>query len=129
MDWVSSSPVFHAGRNSLGKNFADHPFEGTLSTSIGNDVWIGTDCLVKAGVKIGDGAVIGMGSVLTKDVDNYEVWAGNPASMIGRRFDLETSSALANTKWWGYDETELEASSALFTDVAGFLRHARSRAI
>ena len=45
-------------------------------TVIGNDVWIGSNCLIKGGIKIGDGAVIGMGSILTKDVGPYEIWAG-----------------------------------------------------
>jgi len=98
MDRVSSSPAFHRGRNVLGKNFAHHPPEGALDTYIGNDVWIGSNCLVKSGVRIGDGAVLGMGSVLTKDVGDYEVWAGNPAKIIRRRFDVETASDLARTR-------------------------------
>ena len=125
MDRVSSPPAFHRGRNVLEKNFAHHPPEGALDTYIGNDVWIGSNCLVKSGVRIGDGAVLGMGSVLTKDVGDYEVWAGNPAKIIRRRFDVETASDLARTRWWDYDEAALAAAAKYFPDVSAFLRYAR----
>ncbi len=52
---------------------------------IGRDVYIGVSAILIAVSKIGDGAVIGAGSVLTKDVPAYEVWAGNPAKKIGER--------------------------------------------
>jgi len=83
LDWVSSSPVFHSGKNILRKNFANHQHVTTQRTNIGSDVWIGSNCLIKSGVKIGTGSVIGMGSILTKDVGEYEIWAGNPAHIIG----------------------------------------------
>jgi len=127
IDRVSSSPVFYRGRNVLGRNFGDHEFTSVADTYIGNDVWIGSNCLVKAGVRIRDGAVIGMGSVVTKDVGEYEIWAGNPARMIRRRFDEDTASALARTRWWDYDETRLSAAAPYFTDTAAFIRRARSR--
>jgi maltose O-acetyltransferase len=59
---------------------------------VGNDVWIGTGAIVLKGVEIKDGAVIGAGSVVTKNVGSCEVWAGNPARMIGNRFTVEQSS-------------------------------------
>ncbi len=84
--WVSTSPVFHQGKNVLRKNFSALEFVTTTRTFIGNDVWIGSNCLIKSGIKISDGAVIGMGSVVTKNVGPYEIWAGNPAKMIKGRF-------------------------------------------
>ena len=54
-------------------------------TVIGNDVWIGAGCCILAGVNIEDGAVIGAGSVVTKDVDGYSIYAGVPARKIGER--------------------------------------------
>jgi len=123
--WVSSSPVFCNGRNVLAKNFAKHEFNNTLDTSIGNDVWIGSNSLVKAGVRIGDGAVIGMGSVLTKDVGDYEIWGGNPARIIRRRFDEDTSSQLSRTGWWDYDDTKLATVAPFFADIAEFIRQTR----
>lgn len=74
MDWISTSPVFHAGNNCLKKNFWNNEYVSTKNTTIGNDVWIGENCLIKAGITIGGGAVIGMDAVLTKNVNAYEIW-------------------------------------------------------
>ena len=60
----------------------NHTHEGIL---IGNDVWIGSNCSIVDGVKIGDHVVIGAGSVVTKDVDDYSFVAGNPAKLIKDR--------------------------------------------
>lgn len=57
------------------------------STNIGNDVWIGAHSCIKAGVTIGDGAIIGMGSVVVKDIPPFAIVAGNPAKIIRMRFD------------------------------------------
>ena len=59
-------------------------------TLIGNDVWIGYDATIMPGVTIGDGAIIGTRSVVTKDVQPYEIVGGNPAQVIRKRFDDET---------------------------------------
>ena len=87
--FVSTSPVFHQGTNCLKTNFAANEFEPFRRTDIGNDVWIGARCLIKGGVSIGTGAVIGMGSVVTHDIPPYEIWAGNPAHFIKK--DLKTA--------------------------------------
>lgn len=59
------------------------------------------------GVTIGDGAVIGAGSVVTKDVGPYEIWAGNPARYIRKRFDDETIRRLEEVKWWDFNDDML----------------------
>jgi acetyltransferase-like isoleucine patch superfamily enzyme len=69
---------------------------------IGNDVWIGYRAILLSGVNIGDGAVVGAGAVVTKDVEPYSVVAGNPARLIGKRFDDQTISKLLQTKWWDW---------------------------
>lgn len=116
IDAVSTSPVFSSGRNLFGKNFAKVEFSPYKTTEIGNDVWIGNRALVLQGVKIGDGAVIGAGSVVTKDVPPYEIWAGNPAKCIKKRFDEETIAKLLEIKWWELPECELEKLGELFDD-------------
>lgn len=58
IDHVSTSPVFHSGRNCLKINFANCEFQPYHKTIIGNDVWIGARCLIKGGVTIGDGAIL-----------------------------------------------------------------------
>ena len=70
---------------------------------IGNDVWIGMNAMILSGVKIGDGAVVGAGSVVTKDVEPYAVVAGNPAREIRKRFDDQTISELLKANWWDWD--------------------------
>ena len=57
----------------------------SVNLVIGDDVFIGVSSIILAVEKIGDGAVIGAGSVLTKNVPAYEIWAGNPAKKIGER--------------------------------------------
>lgn len=96
--WVSTSPAFHDVKNCMSKNFSNHAFETSQKTNIGNDVWIGNNSLIKSGIKIGDGAVIGMSSVVTKDVPSYEIWAGNPSKLIRKRFDDNTINELLRIK-------------------------------
>ncbi len=71
-------------------------------TIIGNDVWIGYDATIMPGVTIGDGAIIGTRSVVTKDVEPYSIVGGNPAQMIRKRFDNETIHFLLELKWWDW---------------------------
>ena len=97
-------------------NFSNVGFEEYEKTEIGNDVWIGSNCLIKAGVKIGNGAVIGMGSVVTHDVPPYEIWAGNPARLIRKRFDEDTINRLQNICWWDWDDERLRKYGDLFED-------------
>lgn len=114
-DWVSTSPVFHKWENIMKKNFARHEFEIFKRTTIGNDVWIGNRVMIKAGVKISDGAVVGMGSIVTKDIGPYEIWAGNPARLIRKRFDDETIDAFEKMKWWKWDDNTIEKYADKFT--------------
>lgn len=69
-------------------------------TVVGNDVWIGQDATILPGIHIGDGAIIGANSVVTKDVPPYSVVAGNPAVIKKYRFDDETIKLLLELKWW-----------------------------
>jgi acetyltransferase-like isoleucine patch superfamily enzyme len=121
INWVSTSPVFHQGKNILKRNFSNHDFTTSLPTNIGNDVWIGSNCLIKSGVKISDGAIVGMGSVVTKDVGPYEIWAGNPARNIRKRFTEEYIRDLLDSEWWNYDEEKLERNASYFNNVNEFI--------
>lgn len=84
-------------------------------TVIGNDVWIGCDVTIISGVSVGNGAVIGAGAVVTKDIPDYEIWAGVPAKKIGERFDDETIEVLNNLKWWDWSVDELKENIDLFS--------------
>ncbi len=81
------------------------PFKG--DTIIGNDVWIGRESVIMPGVKIGDGAIIGAYSVVTKDVPPYSVAGGNPAKFIKKRFDEELIELLLKIKWWDFEPEKL----------------------
>lgn len=127
LDRVSTSPVFHKGRNVLRRNYADLTPQGTPETVIEHDVWMGADCLVKSGVTIHTGAVIGMGSVVTHDVPAYEIWAGNPARRIRDRFDSVTREKLLRSEWWTYPDEKLSDAAARFGDVTAFLTYIEDR--
>ncbi len=77
---------------------------------IGNDVWIGFEAVVLAGVTIGDGAIIGTRALVTKDVPPYTIVGGTPAKPIKRRFSDETIEALENIKWWNRDCERINAN-------------------
>lgn len=85
---------------------------GTDATQIGNDVWIGSNAVIQAGVTVGDGAVIGASAVVTRDVEPYSVVAGVPARVIGSRFDEAAAAQVAKSSWWLLDYPELKARMA-----------------
>lgn len=103
--WVSTSPVFYEGRDSIKKKFANYPRPKDKETLIGNDVWIGHNAVILQGVKISDGAIVGSGAVVTKDVPPYSVVVGNPARIIKKRFDDTTIEKLSESKWWDLNES------------------------
>lgn len=128
LNWVSTSSVFHKWENIMKKNFARHEFDIFHRTIIGNDVWIGSRVIVKAGVTIGNGAVVGMGSVVTKDIGPYEIWAGNPAKLIRKRFDEETIEALLVIKWWEWEDAKITDVASVMNDVTKFIEMEKSKA-
>ena len=77
-------------------------------TVIGNDVWIGQNAVILPGVHIGDGAIVGMNSVVGSDVPPYTVVAGNPARAIRKRFDEEFIEYLEDLKWWDKSIEEIQ---------------------
>lgn len=70
---------------------------------IGNDVWIGTDSIVRRGVTVGDGAVIGANTFVNKDVPPFAIVAGNPAKIIKYRFSQKKIEYIIQSKWWLLD--------------------------
>lgn len=87
MEWLGMSPVFYKGRDSIKTKFVEFELPPPKRVTIGNDVWIGRNAIVLPGVSVCDGAVVGAGAVVTKDVPPYAVVAGNPARVIKYRFD------------------------------------------
>jgi acetyltransferase-like isoleucine patch superfamily enzyme len=105
VDWVSTFP-FRAALALPGAYEDGHPCSrGDIE--IGNDVWIGRGARVRSGVSVGDGAVIGAYSVVTRDVRPYAIVAGVPAREVRRRFGDAQVAALAQIAWWDWPMDEV----------------------
>jgi len=108
IDWVSTYPFSSFPQDWPGVHpphyvrGEDPDLDRQFEVTIGNDVWIGWGAHIMPGVTIGDGAVIGARSVVTKDVEPYSIVAGNPARLKRKRFDEETIRKLLEIKWWDW---------------------------
>jgi chloramphenicol O-acetyltransferase type B len=96
-NWIAAHPL-HEFDDAL---FPGHQWKG--DTVIGNDVWIGAEALIMPGIHIGDGAVIASRAVVSKNVGAYEIWGGNPAGLIKKRFKDADIEKLNQIKWWDWD--------------------------
>lgn len=121
LHFVSTSSVFLSHKDSIKKKFSKLVFFPEKLTKIGHDVWIADNVLIKAGVSIGNGAVVGMGSVVTKDIPPYAVYAGNPARLIKYRFTDGIIDALTKSDWFNYSEDELLSCADFFDDPEKFI--------
>jgi virginiamycin A acetyltransferase len=104
-------------------NHVGHPTtKGNVT--IGNDVWIGYQAMILSGVTIGDGAVIGARSVVTKNVPPYAIVAGSPAKVIRYRFPKHTIDRLLNLQWWNWPLYKIQAALPLLTSnrIEEFIR-------
>lgn len=96
--------------------------------AVGNDVWIGWRSLILANVRIGDGAVVAAGSVVTRNVDPYTVVAGAPARIIKKRFSDSQIEELLKIRWWDWPEEDIVKNIDFFyQDIDEFLAFARER--
>jgi chloramphenicol O-acetyltransferase type B len=95
--WIAAHPL-HDFDDAF---FPGHQWKG--NTIIGNDVWIGAEALIMPGVQIADGAVIASRAVVTKNVGTYEIWGGNPARLIKKRFENEDIVRLLQIKRWDWN--------------------------
>ncbi len=87
--------------------------------NIGNDVWIGRRAIILEDVTVGDGAVIGAGAVVTKDVEPYSISAGVPATHRKWRFRKEIKEQLLKIKWWDWDDKKILRNKEFFeTDLS-----------
>jgi acetyltransferase-like isoleucine patch superfamily enzyme len=93
---------------------------------IGNDVWIGAGVVLLEGIRIGDGAVIGAGSVVTKDIEPYGVYAGCPAKKIKSRFEKDEIEQLLHLQWWNKEEEWIKEHAAEFNYVNIFIERNRN---
>ncbi|MFN4005910.1 MAG: CatB-related O-acetyltransferase [Chitinophagaceae bacterium] len=100
-----------------------YPHKGDIV--VGNDVWIGYNATIMAGVTIGDGAIIAANATVVKDVPPYAVVGGNPAQIIKYRFDDATIAALLKIQWWYWDAAKITRNlQALTSNDIGVLMNA-----
>ncbi len=129
---VTSYPLEFALKEAANLPFAypDIPYF-KHSVTIGNDVWIGFGATILPGVTIGDGAVIGARSVVTKDVEPYAIVGGNPAEVIRKRFSEEIIAELLRIRWWEWSIERIEALFPLLMrpPEEGFLEHLKQLSI
>lgn len=91
-----------------------YPNKGNIV--VGNDVWIGYNATIMAGVKIGDGVIIAANSTVVKDIAPYTVVGGNPAIEIKKRFSKDTIDKLLELKWWDWNIEKITANVQYLTD-------------
>lgn len=99
-------PLFFEEWN-LEKKAVTQAWDNKGDIVVGNDVWIGYEAVILAGVHIGDGAVIGTRAVVTKDVAPYTIVGGVPAKPIKKRFPEKTISMLLDVQWWNWPNDKI----------------------
>jgi acetyltransferase-like isoleucine patch superfamily enzyme len=128
-DFVSSSPVFYSTRKQCRVSFSDKDyFAEKKAITIGHDVWIGARALIRDGVNIGHGAIIGAGTIVLVDVPPYAIVGGVPAKLIRFRFAEDIIKKLLEVKWWEWNDDMLRKAQALFAqdNVNRFLEWANA---
>lgn len=94
-------PLFYEDWNLEKSNVSD-AWDNKGDIIIGNDVWIGYEAIIMAGVHIGDGAIIATRAVVTKDIPPYTIVGGIPANPIRKRFSDDIIQKLEILKWWDW---------------------------
>jgi len=114
--FISQHPFFFNSKLGLVSRDSVEQIEDS-PLRIGHDVWIGSDVLILPGCKhIGDGAIVGAGAVVTRDVPAYTVFAGNPARLVRERYSQEIRRLIERSEWWHLPLRELiEAGGDLLT--------------
>jgi acetyltransferase-like isoleucine patch superfamily enzyme len=108
IDYISTSPAFYQSTTALEIKPSSDTFFGTSMVEIGNDVWIGANCYIKNGIRIGDGAIIGAGAIVVNDIPAYSICVGVPAKIIKYRFKENEISELLKIKWWNWSVEEIK---------------------
>ena len=123
MDWVTTSPIASLKEFSFtDKNYMEDycPAESRKIT-IGNDVWIGANCIIFEGVNISDGAVIAAGSIVRKDVPPYAV-IGGVDRLLKYRFRKDIIEKLLAIQWWNWDDDKIKENIVLMQDAEKFVK-------
>jgi acetyltransferase-like isoleucine patch superfamily enzyme len=126
-DRVTTFPLaINLGLDSVGQDGFPAPSKDTI---IGSDVYATHQTTILSGCTVGDGAIVGIGSVVTKDVPAYAIVGGNPAKLIRYRFSAEQIAALLEIRWWDWPEDEIKLAAPYLTsrDAGAFIDYAEKR--
>lgn len=126
--FVSTHPMFYSSSRQNGfsfvrKNLFDEQprLDSGYAVEIGSDVWIGNGAIILPKVQIGVGAIIAAGSIVTKNVEPYQIVAGNPAKLIRYRHSPDICNQLLTSTWWARDLNWIRQHADLFLDVSALL--------
>ncbi len=129
--FISSSPIFCIKEAGIIETFVDSDHYTIIETCTGensqysavieNDVWIGVDAKLIGTITVGNGAIIGAGAVVTKDVPAYAVVVGNPAKVVKYRFTKEQIEKLEKIQWWNWDIDLIRERALEFKNVDKFI--------
>jgi len=122
--YVSTHPLFYSSVHPpIRIHFLkESKFEEVLNVTIGNDVFIGANCIILDGIYVGDGAVIAAGAVVTKNVKPYEIVGGIPAKHIKYRFSTDIINFLLEFKWWDKDIEWIKGNMVLMQNIEELYR-------
>lgn len=121
---VSTHPAFFLKNIPLVKTYSTNDtFESSKLVEIGNDVWIGQNAIILDGIKIGNGAIIAAGAIVSRNVEPYSIVGGVPAKHIKYRFDDLTISLLEKSEWWNYPEEWFENNGNMMRNSTEFITY------
>jgi len=123
---VSIHPMFYLHRPPKWGLVEADSFQEFRHTIVGSDVWIGTKAVLRDGIEVGHGAVLGAGAIATRDLEPYGVYVGAPARLVRFRFSNEEIAKLLAARWWDRDEQWIRRNARYFDDVGRFLADAES---
>jgi acetyltransferase-like isoleucine patch superfamily enzyme len=128
LNYVSTYPGFYTNKASGATWFGiNHNYEDKLSVEIGADVWIGSRAIIMSGIKIGVGAIIGAGAVVTKDIPPYAVVGGVPAKILKYRFEDSIITSLVTSSWWELDKNILKETAKYMNTPEKFLSYLKEK--
>ncbi|MFI4954552.1 MAG: CatB-related O-acetyltransferase [Gammaproteobacteria bacterium] len=126
LDWLSTHPFQFDDKHLISPPSEKVSYATPIPpTLIGHDVWIGQQAMIMHGLNIGNGAVIGAGAIVTRDIPPYAIAAGNPARVLKYRFSPEIISLLQEVAWWDLSSeilahlnfSNIQECLAQFTDL------------